>query len=76
MGGEKFVKHLQKHRLRLINYHQVQNEQVSSSGSGAVESAVKQIDQRLKLTGAQWSWSNVPQMLQLRCAYLNGQLAV
>ncbi len=76
LGGEKFLKHLQKHRLRLINYHQVQNEQVSSIGSGAVESAVKQIDQRLKLTGAQWNWSNVPQMLQLRCAYLNGQLAV
>ena len=75
-GGEKFLKHLQKHRRRLINYHQVQNERVSSIGSGAVESAVKQIDQRLKLTGAQWSWSNVPKMLQLRCAYLNGQLAV
>ncbi len=76
LGGEKFLKHLEKHRRRLINYHLVQNEQVSSIGSGAVESAVKQIDQRLKLTGAQWCWSNVPQILRLRCAYLNGQLAV
>ncbi len=75
-GGEKFLKHLHKHRHRLINYHQVQKEQVSSIGSGAVESAVKQIDRRLKLTAGQWSWSNVPQMLRLRCAYLNGQLAV
>ena len=24
-GGEKFLKHLHKHRHRLINYHQVQN---------------------------------------------------
>ena len=36
-GGEKFLKHLQKHRLRLINYHQVQKEQISSIGSGAVK---------------------------------------
>ena len=36
-GGEKFLKHLHKHRHRLINYHQVQKEQVSSIGSGAVK---------------------------------------
>jgi hypothetical protein len=44
--------------------------------SGAVESAIKQIDLRLKLTGTQWKSTNVNQILQLRCAYLNGQLAV
>jgi hypothetical protein len=31
---------------------------------------------RLKLVGAQWKATNVNQMLQLRCAYLNGQFAV
>jgi hypothetical protein len=44
--------------------------------SGAVESAIKQIDRRMKVSGAQWKPENVPQALQLRCAYLNGQLAV
>jgi hypothetical protein len=44
------------------------------SHRGAVESAVKQIGKRLKISGAQWKLENVPRMLQLRCAYLNGQL--
>ncbi len=48
----------------------------SSIGSGAVESAVKQIDRRLKISGAQWKLGNVSRILQLRCAYLNGLLAV
>ena len=74
--GEKFVKHLTKHRQRLINYQEVQLQQMSSIGSGAVESAVKQIDRRLQLTGAQWKWDSVPHILRLRCAYLNGQLAI
>ena len=74
--GENFVKHLQKHRQRLINYQEVQLQQRSSIGSGAVESAVKQINKRLQLTGAQWKWDSVPHILRLRCAYLNGQLAI
>ena len=52
------------------------DERISSIGSGAVESAVKQIDRRLKISGAQWKLENVSSMLQLRCAYLNGLLAV
>ncbi len=52
-----------------------QAEQLSSIGSGAVESGVKQIDKRLQIVGAQWKYENLPQMLSLRCAYLNGQLA-
>ncbi len=48
----------------------------SSIGSGAVESAVKQIAHRVKLTGAQWKKENVPHILQLRCTYLNGKLAI
>ncbi len=71
-----FCKYLQKHRNRLINYQKFQFEQLSSIGSGAVESAVKQIDRRLKISGAQWKSENVSQILQLRCAYLNGQLTL
>ena len=41
-----------------------------------MESEVKQIDQRLQKTGAQWKKENVNSMLQLRCGYLNGLLAV
>ena len=42
----------------------------------AVESAIKQIDRRLKISGAQWNADSINQMLRLRCAYLNGQLAI
>ncbi|NCS26236.1 MAG: ISKra4 family transposase, partial [Microcystis aeruginosa BS13-02] len=35
---------------------------------------IKQIDRRLKISGAQWNERNVPQVLKLRCAYLNGTL--
>ena len=66
-----FVVHLQKHRSRIPNYQYLQHEGVSI-GSGAVESAVKQIARRVKLSGAQWDVINVPQLLKHRCAYLNG----
>ncbi len=51
-------------------------EQLCSIGSGAVESAVKQIDRRTNISGAQWKAETVQQILQLRCAYLNGMLAI
>jgi len=34
------------------------------------------IDRRLKISGAQWNAGSINQMLRLRCAYLNGKLAV
>ncbi len=74
--ARNFCAYLNKHRSRIINYGYYQAEQLCSIGSGAVESAVKQIDRRLKISGAQWKPENVGQMLQLRCAYLNGLLAV
>ena len=74
--ARKFGDYLNKHRQRIVNYEYYQAEQLCSIGSGAVESAIKQIDLRLKLVGAQWKLDNVNQMLQLRCAYLNGQLAI
>ncbi len=75
VGATQFINYLCKHRHRLVNYMYFQAEQLSSIGSGAVESAVKQIDKRLQIVGACWKYENLPQMVSLRCAYLNGFLA-
>lgn len=72
--AEKFCKYINKHRHRIVNYKLLSSEKICSIGSGAVESAVKQIDKRLKLPGAQWVTQNVNQMLKLTCAYLNDAL--
>ncbi len=81
--AQNFCRYLDKHcdafgglRLRIINYEYHQAEQICSIGSGSVESAVKQIDRRTKISGAQWKRENVPQVLAHRCAYLNGLLSV
>jgi hypothetical protein len=37
-----------------LDYQYHQAEQICSIGSGAVESTVKQIDRRTKISGAQW----------------------
>jgi hypothetical protein len=75
VGVTQFTNYLRKHASRLVNYMYFQAEQLNSVGSGAVESAVKQIDKRLQIVGAQWKYDLLPQMLSLRCAYLNGFLA-
>ncbi len=72
-GGERFSQYVKKHEKRIINYGQRQSEG-GTIGSGAVESLVKQIGARVKISGAQWSKENIPQILRLRCAYLNGTL--
>jgi len=69
-----FVSYLNKHRQRIVNYDYYQAEGVSI-GSGAVESTVKQLGRRIKISGAQWDKANVPQVLKQRCAYLNGQFS-
>lgn len=69
-----FCDYLRKHQDRIPNYDYLQAEDVCSVGSGAVESTVKQIDQRLQISGARWKPENVPKALAHRCAYLNGQL--
>ena len=76
VGGYQFINYLRKHEKRLINYHYYSWQKIASIGSGAVESAVKQIAHRVKITGAQWKAETVNNILQLRCAYLNGQLAI
>jgi len=69
-----FCQYLRKHRHRIINYDYLQAEGICSIGSGAVESTVKQIDRRLKISGARWKPEHVPTVLAHRCAYLNNQL--
>ena len=70
--AQNFCLYLQKHRHRIINYEYHQAEEICSIGSGAIESTIKQIDRRTKISGAQWKQENVPQVLAHRCAYLNG----
>ena len=70
--AQNFCQYLRKHRHRIVHYDYFQAEQVCSIGSGAVESAIKQIDRRIQISGAQWNADNVPQVLAHRCAYLNG----
>jgi hypothetical protein len=72
--ARKFCHYLERHRHRVVNYAYFQAEGIPI-GSGAVESSIKQIDRRMKLTGAQWKSQNVPRALSLRCAYLNAQLS-
>ena len=72
--AQNFCQYLENHRHRIINYDYYQAEKICAIASGAVESTVKQIDRRLKISGAQWKAENVPQVLQHRCAYLNDSL--
>lgn len=73
---KNFIAYLEKHRFRIVNYSYYQTEQLCSIGSGAVESAIKQIGARIKISGAQWNLESVNQILSVRCAYLNGLLAI
>lgn len=74
--AKNFCAYLDHHGSRIVNYAYCQTMLLKPIpiGSGAVESAIKQIDRRLKLSGAQWKAENVNQMLALRCVYLNGSL--
>lgn len=69
-----FIAYLRKHQSRIPDYWYLQTEQICSIGSGAIESTVKQIGRRVKISGAQWNKENVPQVLKQRTAYLNGLL--
>lgn len=71
--SQRFRGYLERHRTRIVNYSYYQQEGLPI-GSGPVESLIKQIDARVQVTGAQWKPENVPQILALRCAYLNNQL--
>ena len=69
--AQNFCGYWRKHRHRIVHDAYFQAEGICSMGAGAVESAIKQIDQRLHLTGAQWKAERVTQGLAQRCAYLN-----
>ena len=69
--AQNFCTYLNNHRHRIVNYDYYQSENICAIASGAVESTVKQIDRRLKISGAQWKIDNVPQVLKHRCAYLD-----
>jgi len=71
-AAQNFCNYLEKHRSRIVNYNYSQLESISSVGSGSVESLIKLIGTRVKISGAQWKNQNVPKILDLRCAYLNG----
>jgi hypothetical protein len=73
---KNFIAYLNKHHSRIVNYSYCQAEQLCSIGSGAVESAIKQIGARIKISGAQWNIESVNQLLSVRCAYLNGLLVI
>jgi len=66
-----FLAYIQKHHRRIPCYRHF-HDQAIPTGSGAVESLVKQIDRRGQISGAQWASKNIPQVLKHRSAYLNG----
>lgn len=72
-SAQRFRSYLDRHTGRIPNYRYYQMEGLPI-GSGPVESLIKQIDARLQLAGAQWNIRSLPQVLKLRCAYLNEQL--
>ena len=72
---QTFCTYLDTHRNRIVNYLYYQEESLSSIGSGTVESTIKRIGLRVKLSGAQWNIGSVSSILSLRCAYFNGQLS-
>ena len=74
-GFKTFCHYLETHRCRIVNYLDYQVNSISSLGSGTVESLIKQIGSRVKLSGSQWNIKSVSSILSLRCAYLNGQLS-
>jgi hypothetical protein len=69
--AQRFIAYLNTHRTRIPNDEYLHPEGFSI-GSGEVESAIKQIGGRVKISDAQWDAKNVPQLLKHRCAYLNG----
>jgi hypothetical protein len=66
-----FVDYMRKHCPRMPEYGYLHKLGITI-GSGSVESSIKQIGRRIKISGAQWKKENVAQVLKHRCAYLNG----
>jgi predicted butyrate kinase (DUF1464 family) len=47
-----FCNYLENHRSRIVNYQYYKEESLSSIGSGTIESTIKRIGLRVKLSGA------------------------
>jgi len=60
--------------LKLARFCRAYQTEGLCIGSGDVESLVKQIGERVKITGARWKTENAPQILRLRTAYMNRSL--
>lgn len=73
--AKNFQNYIRKHSSRIPDYQLYQQLGICI-GSGSVESWIKQLGSRIKIIGAQWNQKNVSQMLKLRCAYLNGDIAL
>ena len=65
-----FLKYLAQHQERIRDY-QSDQQQGLCIGSGSVESTIKRIGVRIKISGGQWKAENVGRVLKQRCAYLN-----
>ncbi|MCA2716196.1 MULTISPECIES: ISKra4 family transposase [Microcystis] len=65
-----FINYRKKHESRMPDYGLYQDLGICI-GSGSVESKIKQIGKRIQIAGGCWKSENVPQILRLRCAYLN-----
>lgn len=68
--AKNFQAYLTKHYQRIPDYQYYQQLGIVI-GSGDVESKIKQVGARVKLSGARWHLHNVSRILRLRCAYLN-----
>ena len=68
--ANRFLAYLKHHQRRIPSYHEYQRLGFPI-GSGSVESKIKQISARVKISGASWQKDNVTQILKLRCAYLS-----
>lgn len=66
--ARQFCDYLERHHHRIVNYSYFQAKQICLIGSGAVQSAIKQVDHRIKLSVSQWVPDNIQQAL--RCDVL------
>jgi len=58
-GFKTFCNYLEFPRNRIVNYRYYKEESLSSLGSGTVESTIKRIGFRVKLSEAQWKIESV-----------------
>jgi hypothetical protein len=70
-----FCNYLETHRCRIVNYLYYLEESLISLVLEQLSQRLKELDERVKLSGSQWNIESVSSILSLRCAYLNCQLS-